>query len=197
MRASNLPLLHEGELTLKLLSLSDRKEWEAVRARNQSWLQEWEATRPELADADPLPSFREMVKAQRQDASERRSFSFGIWLHLDQRGTNPDKTAKFIGQLTLGGIVYGAYRGGYIGYWIDEKYAGRGYMPRAVIRATEFAFSELGLHRIEINIRPENGASIRVAEKAGYNFEGERGDFLHINGAWRNHLTYVAFNRNI
>jgi ribosomal-protein-alanine N-acetyltransferase len=103
----------------------------------------------------------------------------------------------FIGQLTLGGIVYGAYRGGYIGYWIDQNFAGRGYMPRAVVRATEFAFSELLLHRIEINIRPENAASIRVAQKAGYIFEGARQAFLHINGQWRDHQTYIALNPNL
>ena len=52
----------------------------------------------------------------------------------------------------------------------------------------------LGLHRIEINIRPENAASIRVAEKAGYTFESDRPVFLHIAGAWRDHKSFVKIN---
>jgi ribosomal-protein-alanine N-acetyltransferase len=62
---------------------------------------------------------------------------------------------------------------------------------------TEYGFYVLGLHRIEINLRPENGASRRVAEKAGYLLEGERPKFLHIDGQWRDHLCFVRENLNI
>lgn len=53
------------------------------------------------------------------------------------------------------------------------------------------------LHRIEINLRPENGASRKVAEKAGYKLEGNRANFLHIDGDWRDHITFVAENPRI
>jgi ribosomal-protein-alanine N-acetyltransferase len=94
----------------------------------------------------------------------------------------------------MGGVIYGALRGAHIGYWIDRSYAGRGYTTQAVELMTAFAFSQLGLHRIEINIRPENAASIRVAQKAGYHFEGERPRYLHIDGSWRDHHCYVKEN---
>ena len=63
-------------------------------------------------------------------------------------------------------------------------------------------FTQLGLHRIEINVRPENDASCRVAEKAGYEFEGFKKAFLHIDGAWRDHKCFVKtnelnFNKNV
>jgi ribosomal-protein-alanine N-acetyltransferase len=96
--------------------------------------------------------------------------------------------------VTLGGIVFGAMRGAHIGYWIDQKYAGRGLTTRAVIAMTEYGFSELDLHRIEINLRPENAASEKVAQKAGYTYEGIRYRYLHINGDWRDHLTYIKEN---
>ena len=104
---------------------------------------------------------------------------------------------RFIGQVTLGGIVMGAYRGGYIGYWIDQRYSGRGYTTRAVVALTDYAFSVLKLHRIEINLRPENIASQKVAEKAGYLYEGMRHRYLHINGDWRDHIVFVKENQNI
>ena len=94
----------------------------------------------------------------------------------------------------MGGIVFGAYRGAHIGYWIDQRYANRGYATRAVKTLTQFGFNELLLHRIEISMRPENLASKKVAEKSGYKFEGIRERFLHIDGDWRDHLTFVAEN---
>ena len=75
-----------------------------------------------------------------------------------------------------------------------KNYAGRGYTTEAVNVLTAFAFENLGLHRVEINIRPENGSSIRVAEKAGYHFEGDRPQFLHIAGSWRDHRCFVKVN---
>jgi len=137
-----------------------------------------------------LPTFFGMVLSYRRDGQSHRSISLGIWL-------KQDGGEAFIGQITLGGIVFGAMRGGHIGYWIDQKYANKGYTTRAVSLLTDFGLEELGLHRIEINLRPENDASKRVAEKCGYIFEGIRPRYLHIAGAWRDHLTYVKENPRI
>jgi ribosomal-protein-alanine N-acetyltransferase len=93
--------------------------------------------------------------------------------------------------------MYGAMRGGHIGYWIDRNFANRGYTTQAVELLTQYGFNELRLHRLEINLRPENAASRRVAEKAGYIFEGERPRYLHIDGQWRDHITFVKENSAI
>jgi ribosomal-protein-alanine N-acetyltransferase len=53
------------------------------------------------------------------------------------------------------------------------------------------------LHRLEINIRPENEPSLRVAQKAGYLFEGLRPRYLHIDGNWRDHHCYVKENSRV
>ena len=78
-----------------------------------------------------------------------------------------------------------------MGYWIDESVAGRGIMPTAVALAVDHCFSIVGLHRIEINIRPENAASRRIPEKLGFRYEGLRERYLHIDGDWRDHLSYA------
>jgi len=179
-----------SEITLRLLRLRDRKVWDEVRSENKDWLTPWEATRPQI-DADlPLPSFPQMVRIGARDAKDLRSLSLGIW--VKDRGRE-----RFVGQITLGGIVFGAYRGGYIGYWIDSRYANNGVVTHAVMALTEYAFQELSLHRIEINMRPENGASQRVAEKAGYIYEGLRLRYLHIDGQWRDHMIFVKENPRI
>jgi ribosomal-protein-alanine N-acetyltransferase len=128
-----------------------------------------------------------MIHHQNRESKAGRSYSLGLWL-------SDGKEQRFIGQVTLGGIVMGAYRGGYIGYWIDQRYSGRGYMTRAVTALTDFGLHELQLHRIEICLRPENAASRKVAEKAGYFLEGSRPRFLHIDGDWRDHIVFVKEN---
>jgi len=55
----------------------------------------------------------------------------------------------------------------------------------------DYAFTSLQLHRIEINVRPENRSSLAVVAKLGFRYEGVRKGYLHINGEWRDHLTYV------
>ena len=98
---------------------------------------------------------------------------------------------RLVGQLTVGGVIYGSLRAANVGYWVDEALAGRGVIPTAVALAADHAFAVLGLHRIEISMRPENLASKRVAEKVGFRYEGIRPAFLHIDGAWRDHLVYA------
>ena len=61
--------------------------------------------------------------------------------------------------MTLGNIVRRAFCSAYAGYWVDSRVAGRGVIPTALALAVDHAFSAGGLHRIEVNIRPENAPS--------------------------------------
>jgi len=127
-----------------------------------------------------------MVSALRREARSGRVLPFVVTFD----GT-------LVGQLTVGNIQYGSLRGGHVGYWVSQEYAGRGIIPTAVALATDHAFRELRLHRVEIAMRPENLPSRRVAEKLGFRYEGERAAFLHIDGEWRDHLVYVMLDRDV
>ena len=61
---------------------------------------------------------------------------------------------------------------GEIAYVIAPAARGRGIAPTAVRLLSEWAFATLGLARLQVSIAPENASSIRVAEKAGYRYEG-------------------------
>jgi [ribosomal protein S5]-alanine N-acetyltransferase len=183
-------LLRGDEILLRPARYRDRAKWNQVRLENREWLSPWEATLPILPDASPAhepnkkwPDYFEMVWLLKREARAGRSYSFLIW-----QGDN------LIGQITMGGVILGALRGAHIGYWIDRNYANRGLTTEAVRVLSDFGFLQLGIHRIEINIRPENAASCKVAEKAGFEFEGHRKAFLHIDGAWRDHICFVKYN---
>src|SRR5690606_27177814 len=98
---------------------------------------------------------------------------------------------ELAGQLSVSPILLGSLRGAAIGYWVSRHVAGRGVAPTAVALAGDYCFTELGLHRLEINIRPENAASLRVVEKLGFRDEGLRRRYLHIDGDWRDHRTFA------
>jgi len=183
-------ILRDGELTLRPLRFRDRKRWDEVRRANREWLSPWEATKPVILGEPSdraLPTYYEMVTQHRREGRQLRSISLGIWF------TEGGKS-NFVGQITLGGIVFGALRGAHIGYWIDSRFANKGITTRSVNLVTQYAFEGLALHRIEINLRPENLASKKVAEKCGYTFEGLRPRFLHIDGKWRDHLSFYKEN---
>jgi len=177
------PTVSDGGITLRLIRQRDAGEWREVRRRNRDWLQPWEASLPPEASliTEVPATFGEMVRRMRRDARAGRLLPWAIIVD-----------GRFAGQLTVGGITYGSLRSAYIGYWIDKELAGRGIMPAAVAMACDFCLDVVRLHRIEINIRPENTASLRVVEKIGLRKEGERPKFLHIDGEWRDHVTYVV-----
>ncbi|MEI5907112.1 GNAT family N-acetyltransferase [Bacillus spongiae] len=59
-----------------------------------------------------------------------------------------------------------------IGYWIDTRYSGKGYMAEAVHRLTLFALDFFKANRIEIRCDDQNLASRRIPERLGYHLEG-------------------------
>jgi [ribosomal protein S5]-alanine N-acetyltransferase len=58
-----------------------------------------------------------------------------------------------------------------IGYWLGEAYWGRGVMSEAVRALTDWAFENFVLHRVFAGVLEWNPASMRVLEKAGFQFE--------------------------
>lgn len=173
-----------GAVVLRPLRRRDATEWSRLRAENAAWLERWEATAPG-ANRYIASTFGEYVRSLSAQARAGTSLPFGV--ELD---------GALVGQLTVSSITWGSMCSASIGYWVSESVAGRGVIPTAVAMATDYAFF-LGLHRIEINIRPENKPSLRVVEKLGLRDEGVRERFLHIQGQWRDHRTFAVTREEV
>ncbi|MFF0343408.1 GNAT family N-acetyltransferase [Kribbella sp. NPDC004875] len=181
--------LQHGQVGLRPLRAGDGSEWAAARQRNVSWLRPWDATQPPGAE-DGARTFRAMARDWNRQARYGRMLPFVI-TYGGAAGAGPRAKWPLVGQLTVSGITYGSARWANLGYWVDEQYAGRGIVPTAVAMAADHCWFTLGLHRIEVAIRPENKASLRVVEKLGFRYEGERPRFLHIDGDWRDHRIFA------
>lgn len=171
-------------VTLRPLHGKDRRQWGALRAENISWLKPWEATAPESL-ATGL-TYRQLVRHFDREASEGRLQPFVI-----------ETEGRLVGQMHLFGISWGSLRSASAGYWVAEAFAGQGIVPFALAAACDHAFLVLGLHRVEVNIRPANAASLRVVEKLGFREEGLRRRYLHIDGQWRDHRSFAMTTEDL
>lgn len=159
--------------------MSDSVAWHEVRSRNAQWLQPWEATAP-IGDHTVPKTFRALVRDLRRQAREHRALPFAVTVE-----------ERFAGQLTVTNIVGGSARWGQVGYWVDSVHAGQQVIPTALALAVDYCLFEMNLHRIEVAIRPENTASLRVVEKLGFTEIGYAPRYLHINGDWRDHRLFA------
>jgi len=99
---------------------------------------------------------------------------------------------ELVGQAHLFDISRGSQLSGATGYWLAQKACGRGIATWAVAMLVDHAFEQADLHRVEVNIRTENAASLRVVRRLGLREEGVRSNFIHIDGAWRTHRSFAV-----
>ncbi|MBW9210717.1 GNAT family N-acetyltransferase [Mumia sp. zg.B53] len=173
--------LQHGDVGLRPIRRGDARVWARLRQESSDWLGRWEATLPRSAPSGTR-SYGAAVRSLRQQASQGRALPFV---------TTYGGGDEMIGQVTVSGMTWGSARWAQIGYWIARPYAGRGITTTAVALATDHCFEALGLHRIEIAIRPENRSSLRIVDKLGFDRVGLAPRYLHIDGAWRDHLLFA------
>ena len=174
---AGIPTLSHGAVTIRSIRPRDARDLEYELAANRSWLRRWEATNPQgLVGYDAKAGIRSLLAY----AKAGTGIPFAI-LHNGQ----------FAGQLNVSGLSYGSLSTATIGYWVAERVAGQNVTPTAVALATDHCLFTLGIHRMEICIRPENEASLRVVEKLGFRYEGLRRRYIHIDGDWRDHFCFA------
>jgi ribosomal-protein-alanine N-acetyltransferase len=180
-------VLTDGPVLLRPYRRGDARAWVQTRRANEVWLARWEPTLyGSWRDLNSPAAFRAVHADLRRAAREGSAMPFAVCYNHE-----------LVGQLTLGNIVRRAFCSGYAGYWIDSRVAGRGIIPTALALAVDHAFTAGGLHRIEVNIRPENMPSRRVVEKLGFRQEAYHERYLHIDGAWRDHIGYAITNEDV
>jgi len=174
---SNSFALTHGEVSLRVIKHRDAKTLERLVLSNREWLRPWEATNPHGPTSFDF-------KAQIRGLLRQLENDEGLPFLILYKG-------EIVGQLNVANILHGSVSSCVMGYWITPDVAGNSITPTAVALAMDYMFSVVGLHRVEIDIRPENAASVRVVEKLGLRFEGLKKDYIHINNAWRDHLVFA------
>lgn len=167
-----------GVVRLRPARMRDGANWSRIRLAERANLEPWEpSAEVDWAQRHVFSAWPAMVSGLRGEARRGRMLPYVI--ELDGR---------FCGQLTIGNVSHGALRSAWIGYWVSGDVTGAGVATGALALGLDHCFGPVGLHRVEATVRPENAASRRVLAKAGFREEGLLRRYLHVDGAWRDHL---------
>jgi ribosomal-protein-alanine N-acetyltransferase len=173
-----VPSLNHGGVFVRSIRARDARPLRALLKSNRSWLEKWEATIPGYSEFPPVG---DIIRSLLRLAKQNQAAPFII-----------EHDGDVVGQVTVSGLSFGSLSSGSIGYWISQDRAGKGITPTAVALVADWCFTGLGIHRIEICIRPENVSSLRIVRKLGMRYEGLRRRYIHIDGDWRDHFCFAV-----
>jgi ribosomal-protein-alanine N-acetyltransferase len=183
-QAPRAPILEAGAVLLRAPELADFEPWHRIREASRAHLTRWEP------DWRPQDATREAFKSRLRTYERQRRAGVGLAMHiLGKAGEG------LVGGVTLSDIRRHASWSATIGYWVAEPFLRRGFAIAAVCAVVDYAFDEIGLNRVEAACQPDNVASRALLVRAGFAEEGLARDFLHINGAWRDHLLFARTAR--
>lgn len=172
-------------VTLRPLRRGDRRDFVDLRLRNASWLSPWDPTvppggRPRRDLGRDFPGY---ARGLAREAKAGTGLSLVIVVE-----------DEIVGMVSASSIVEGALRSGSVGYWVGREVAGRWIAPTALAMLGDHLMDPKGraLHRIQVEIIPENAASLAVVAKLGMREEGTKRSYLHIGGSWRDHRSFAV-----
>jgi ribosomal-protein-serine acetyltransferase len=159
-------------LVVRTYVLGDADELFALIDANRERLRPWMIWEPETKAADDTRRFIARCLAAEADLEGN-----GIWLD-----------GSLIGGAGLS--VDTMSNSGEIGYWIGGAHEGQGIVTRTCIRFFDFAFDELGLHRMELQAASRNTRSRAIAERLGMTEEGVMRDGIRVAGGYLDSVRY-------
>lgn len=107
-------------------------------------------------------------------------------IHL---GIEDKKNKQIVGMISLTKIDK-TNKNAEVGYWLGEKYWGKGYMKEALDLIVRYGFKNLKLEKIYAYVFSPNIKSQKRLEKAGFNQEGMRKKHLCKNNKWYDDYIY-------
>lgn len=167
-------------VVLRALRVDDEEQWHQVRRENEAFVKPWEPTMPPGAEVRAPVTFRQFVRELDTEGRAGRALPWVI-----------DVAGEIVGQVHIFGIVRGGEQSAAAGYWLAEAWTRHGIASRALALAIDHCLGPAHLHRVEVNIRVDNVASLGVVRRLGLRDEGIRERYLHIDGKWRDHRSFA------
>jgi ribosomal-protein-alanine N-acetyltransferase len=177
LKTTNLLKLEGDNICLKILTTDDADKILNYYESNKEYLRVFEELRDESFYT--LETQKTIISQQYVELLNGHIICFGIF-----------KDENIIGIIQLYNIVWGIFKSATIGYSVDEREQGKGYMKEAVNLILNYAFQTLKLHRVEAGTLVNNIKSISVLKACGFKEIGISEKYLFINGHWQDHLIF-------
>jgi RimJ/RimL family protein N-acetyltransferase len=166
MDSKTLPIINTPRLVLRWISDNDIDSLYEIFSDPQV-MRYWSTV--------PLPNLEAAAELQREIAEGNESERMLKW------GLALGDSDKVIGTTTLFNLNLDNGRAE-LGYAMGRAYWGKGYMHEALKALVSHAFETMNLRRLEADVDPRNGASIRSLERLGFQREGFLRERWHVNG---------------
>lgn len=131
---------------------------------------------------------------QTNQVEDSKEFIKGTLKGILETGGFPKTTAILYKNKIAGTIGFNeinkANKIGIIGYWLGEKYQGKGIMTKACRGFIDYGFNELELNRIEIRVAEGNTKSRAIPERLGFIEEGKFHQAEWLYNQYVNHIVY-------
>jgi len=163
---TNLPTISTSRLSLRQITAQDVDDFYEIYS-NPEVMRYWST--PPLPDKQAASKLIDEI----QDGFRRRQMlKWGIALRADD---------SLIGSVTLFHPDF-THRRVELGYALGRAHWRQGYMGETLRAVLGYAFDTLNFHRIEADVDPRNGASVRTLERLGFKREGYLRERWQVNG---------------
>ncbi len=171
-------------LVLKILDGDDARIVTEFVTRGRDLFEKYESKKTETYYTEIYQ--RNVLNAEYSAMLNKRYLRYYVF-----KRNNPN---LIIGTVSFGNVTDAPYNSSTIGYKFDPFFHNQGYAIEAVNAVIDTAFSYLNLHRLIAYIMPENQASVKLIEKAGFKREGFMEKAINIRGHWEDHFLYALLN---
>lgn len=167
-------------LIIRPLALSDFDEWKTYFSTMSPSQNKWDNKNRDPADLKKS-NFRKILKSQKNLRDSDKFFDLAVF----------EKTSgQMVGAVAAMDILRGLGQTSYLGYFIHNKFWGKGYGKEATLAMIDIAFRDIKLHRIEAGIEPSNRRSIMLARSIGLRKEGLKKRAVFLRGEWNDLVMY-------
>jgi len=172
-----------GALFLRHPRWADYEDWASLRENSREHLSPWEPS----WNPDHLlrRNYKHRLSVLKKQVNNQESFFFHVFRMPSEH---------LIGAVNVTRIQRSVAQSAQLGYWLGEGFSGRGHGRAAVGRVCEFCFRDLGLHRLEAAVQPDNAPSIALLGALDFKPEGTARGYLKIDGEWRDHVIYAKLS---
>ncbi|EJF79885.1 ribosomal-protein-S5-alanine N-acetyltransferase [Candidatus Bartonella washoeensis] len=160
-----------------LIRLEDASELASYYLRNANFHQPFEPEKSD--DYHILTAWEARANAFTCESAQGQAYRYAVRLKNEN---------TIIAVVNFTNVVRGVFQACHLGFSLDEKRQGKGFMLEILSALIPHIFHFYHLHRIMANYMPENTRSGILLQRLGFEKEGYARDYLMISGQWRNHI---------
>lgn len=157
--------------------MTDYEQWCTVRGLNRHFLKAYEPSWP--ADCLSPEFFKRRITRLQKDWDGDKTYSFLIL-----------ENQNLIGGININNVTRGAAQYGALGYWLDEMSQGHGFMTEAGLAVLHYAFTHLGMDRMNAATLTHNVKSRAMLARLGFVEEGFARKYIQIDGKRQDHVLF-------